>query len=144
MKWEAGQQALAAIARATDGRGERTALDALVRAHCGVADNKDLLGCANVVGLLSNCQPLIALYWLKEGAACCPQACFSSPLAWQVSLSMSPYQPIDHACSTRQCCLLQHGWAPTAVLITSDGRCQSGRCIGAPIRRQHAKASRVT
>ena len=47
----AGQQALAAVARATDGRGERTALEARLGAHCGVQRPGDLLRCAAVTFL---------------------------------------------------------------------------------------------
>ncbi len=42
----AGQRALAAVARAADGRGPRTELVAATCAHCGVEKAEDLLGCA--------------------------------------------------------------------------------------------------
>lgn len=43
--WVTGQRALAAVARAADGRGPQTELVAAACRHCGVNNAEDLLGC---------------------------------------------------------------------------------------------------
>jgi hypothetical protein len=58
----AGQRALAAVARAADGRGPRTELVAATCRHCGVERAEDLLGCVQRLMCLRT-QLLVVYNW---------------------------------------------------------------------------------
>ena len=60
--WEcctAGQRALAAVARAVDGRGPPTELVATACRHCQVESPQDLLGCVIFPQYASHCLELM-------------------------------------------------------------------------------------
>lgn len=75
--WVAGQRALAAVARAVDGRGPQTDLVAAACKHCRVEHAEDLLGCVRHAHMC-----------ICNSEKCCPHEVGADDLGWHVTLEM--------------------------------------------------------